>query len=938
MKQLSIYLIFISLLSNSLLTNAQINLTDKIPIPKEVKIGKLSNGLTYYIQKNNVPEKKAEMRLVVNVGSVLEDDNQSGVAHFVEHMNFNGSKQFPNNELVNYLQTIGVSFGADLNAYTNFDETVYILPIPTEKPEIIEKGFQVLEDWAGGASLTNEAIEKEKGVIMAELRNGKNAVKRMQNQYLPSLLNGSKYAQRLPIGKEEIIKNINPNLIRNFYRDWYRPNLMSVIIVGDIDPIEIEAKIKKHFSSLKNPINEKVRPLLIPVASRQKEEVFSVSDKEGEQTQIQIYNFIKATNPIINWEDYKNDITKNIFSLMFSARLQELTRQNNAPYLGAAAGFQEFGIRGYETFASSLIAGDGDVKIPINAFYTEIQRIKKFGFNDEELDRAKQGYLTYIENSVKEKDKTASKDFTEEYVQHFLTNNAIPSISDEVIFAKLILPKITISDINVLYLDLDGGQKKYILLTGPEKRNVAIPSTDSLLSYINEIKSLDIKDYTEKRVVTSLLDKIPDGGVLVSETKDDLLGITKLILKNGVSVTFKNTNFKNDEIELYASRPGGSNLYGIKDKYNSKFAASAVLQMGISELSLVELSKFLVGKNIKLTPYINETFEGYQGTSSVKDFETMLQLVYLYATKPRQDETGFNTFVNINKTTTAQRFQNPSIQFIDTLFKVLYNNNPPNRITSFLSPNEFDNLDINSISNIFNEKFGNADEMNFYLAGNLNNDSIKSLIISYLGALPAKKEIHEIKDKGVRTVSGNINFTFNKGKEQKSEAVIFFSGQTKYELKQEYILTVLNEILKIKLTEKLREEMSATYNPMVQGSFYKYPNEYYLSSIDILCAPESIDKIVTATLDIIKEFQNTGASPSYLAKVKESLRLKHDQEVKTNLYWVNTLNKFNNYHIDSKQVLNYQEIINSITMDDLKNAAKIYYDFNNHIVAKLMPE
>jgi len=760
----------------------------------------------------------------------------------------------------------------------------------------------------------------------------------MENQYLPSLLNGSKYANRLPIGKEEIIKNINPNLLRNFYRDWYRPNLMSVIIVGDIDPNDIEAKIKKHFSSLKNPINEKVRPSLIPIAPRQKEEAFSASDKEGEQTTIQIFNFIKPTTPILYWGDYKNDITKLIFTLMFSARLQELTRQKDAPYLGAGAGFREVGIRGYETFTSSIIAGVGDIKIPINAFYTEVLRIRKYGFNEEELERAKQVYLSYLENNVKEKDKIQSKEIAELYIEHFLTKKVYPSSNDEVIFAKQVIPKITISDINVLYLDLDGGQKKYILITGPEKRNVAIPSNDSLLSYINEIKSSDIKDYTEKKVVTTLLDKIPDGGVLVSETKDVFLGITKLVLKNGVSVTLKNTNFKNDEIEFYASRPGGSNLYDLKDKYNAKFAALVIPQMGISELTFFDLNKYLVGKNVKLSPYINETFEGYQGTSSVKDFETMLQLVYLYATQPRKEENGFNIFVNNNKIYSTQLFQNPSIQFIDTLFKVLYNNNPPNRITPFLSPNEFENLEINSISNIFNEKFGNADEMNFYFVGNLNNDSIKTLIISYLGALPAKKEIHEIKDNGVRTASVVINFTFNKGKEQKSEALISFSGPTKYELKQEYILNILNEILKIKLTEKLREEMSAAYISMVQGSIDKYPSENYLNLIDIICAPESIDKLVTVTLDILKEFKIKGTSPTDLEKVKESLRLKHDQEIKTNLYWVNTLNQFNNYHIDTQQVLNYQDIINSITMDDLKNAAKIYYDFNNHIVAKHMPE
>jgi zinc protease len=938
MKKSIYYLRAILLLMVAVLVQnsyAQINVASKIPIDTSVKIGKLPNGLTYYIKKNVKPEKKVELRLVVNAGSILEEENQLGLAHFMEHMNFNGSKHFPKNDLVNYLQTIGVKFGADLNAYTSFDETVYILPIPAEKQEIIEKGFTVLEDWAGGALLTDEEINKERGVVLEELRSGKGSQERMRNQYFPKLLNGSKYANRIPIGKEELLKSFKPDVLRKFYHDWYRPDLMAVIVVGDIDPKEAEAKIKAHFSALKNPTPAKPRPAIIPIAARQKEEAFSVSDKEGEQTQIEIINYIKPSKDQILWGDYKFNLVRDLFGEMFNQRLEELTQKANPPFLFAYTGFGEF-IRGYESFSSTAIAGKGDIKQSIEALVTETERVKKFGFTAAELERAKVSTLNNYERSLKEKGKTNSSQVLGEYLRNFLSKEPIPGIDAEYAFVKQILPEIKLDDVNKLTKDLDAGQKKFVLVTGPEKRDVPVPSNESLLALVDNTSKLDVKAYEEKKVASSLIDKIPSAGKIISETKDEDLGTVKLVLSNGVSVVLKSTNFKNDEIVLNSYRFGGSSLYPADDKFSAAFSAPIVTEMGVKDLTPVDLQKYLSGKTVRVSPMIAETSEGFSGTSSVKDFETMLQLIYLYATQPRKDDALFTSFISKQKTFMSGIFENPNFAFQDTLNKVLSQNHP--RALGFPHAEDFDKVNENKAFDIFKERLGNADGLNFYIIGSLDIEKLKPLIAAYLGSLPSQPAVHEFKDLGVRSPKGVVKFNFKKGKEQKSLAVLNFAGETNYDADENTKLQAAIEVLQIKVIEKLREEMGGVYGASVRGGLTKNPYGKYNISFNIPCGPENVNKLIAATLELIENLKKDGPSEVDLAKVKETWKKKYQEDIKTNNYWVSSLMAAETNKVDAKRILNFEKRVDAITIDDVKKAAQKYFDLNNYVTGVLLPE
>ncbi len=928
--------ILLVLLAGFVFSQAQLKLTEKIPLPSDLIIGKLPNGLTYYVKKNGKPEKKLELRLVVKAGSILEDDNQQGLAHFMEHMNFNGSKHFPKNELVNYLQTIGVKFGADLNAYTSFDETVYILPIPSDKPEIVEKGFTVLEDWAGRALLTDEEIDKERGVVLEELRIGKGSGERMRNQYFPKLLNGSKYAERLPIGKEELLKTFKPDVLRKFYADWYRPDLMAVVVVGDIDPQEAVAKIKAHFGDLVNPKVERPRPAIIPIIARQKEEVMSIGDKEGEQTQIQFINFIKPSKEQIYWADYKKDMVKSLFGQMYNDRLQELSQKPNPPFLYAFSGFGAF-LKGYESFTSTAITGKGDVKLTLEAMLTESERIKKFGFTAPELERAKISYLNNYEQMAKEVGKTNSNMVLGEFIRHFLVNEPIPGIETEYAFVKQNLPLIDLKEVNELATQMDGGQKKFVLITGPEKRDVPVPSNTDLLALLDNASHIDVKAYAEKKVASSLIDKAPVGGKILNESRDTDLGITKLTLSNGVNVTIKSTNFKNDEIFLLSSRSGGSNQYGIKDKYNALLASTVVSEMGVKDLTPVDLQKFLSGKTVRVNPIIQGTSEGFFGSSSKKDFETALQLIYLYATQPRKDEALFSSYITKQKSMMGGILQNPNYFFQDSLQKVLTQNNP--RAVGFLlHPEEYSLVDMNRCYAIYKEIFGNADGLNFYLIGNVDINEAKPLIETYLGSLPGNKVTHNYVDLGIRPPKGKVTFTVKKGKEAKSLVELTFTGESNYDPEENNYLQAAIEVLQIKVIEKLREEMGGVYGASVSGGLFKIPYQNYSISFTIPCGPENVDKLIAATIELIKNLQTNGPSEIDLGKVKEGWKKKYEEDIKTNIYWASILNSAEINKTDPKRILTYEKRVDAITADTVKKMALKYFDLNNFITGILLPE
>jgi zinc protease len=920
----------------SVVSFAQYKLTDPIPLDPNVKTGKLANGLTYYIQKNVKPEKKLELRLVVNAGSVLENNDQRGLAHFMEHMGFNGSKNFPKNELVDYLQKAGVKFGADLNAYTSFDETVYILPIPTDDSAVVEKGFTVLEDWAFNNLFDKNEIEKERGVVLEESRLSKGSFERMSRQYFPRLFNGSKYAGRLPIGKDEVLKNFKHETLKSFYRNWYRPNLVAVIVVGDIDPALAEKKIKAHFSKYKNPANAPVRPAIIPIPPRTQPEAMVVTDEEATNTVLQIFNFIKPAKKIKTWADYRQNLLEEMLSSLINQRLNELTQRENPPFAFAYTGYQSF-IRGYTSFFSAALPGEVPMQESIDALVAETNRARQFGFLQSELDRIKADMLKEAEKNFHEKDKTLSGQIVGQYVEHYLQGEPVPGPEHHYKFLQQILPLITLNEVNAAAKKMPPTANAFALLQAPEKKKKELPAGDELLKAVIAATNKPVKPYEEKALASSLLDEEPETGKITAETKNEKLGTTEFTLGNGITITVKPTQLQNDEILLDAWRWGGFHRFDLADKDNAQYAASIVSEMGVKDMSPTDLQKFLAGKTVEGFPYINNHEEGFQGSSSVKDFETFLQLLHLYFTRPRKDETLFKSFVSKNKTMLLFVKQNPQLWYSDTLTKILYNNHPW-ASSGMPKPEELDKLNLDKIFSIYGQIFGNAWGMHFTFVGNIDVEKAKPLFEKYIGSLPAAATEIKYKDNGVRLVKGITEVNLKRGKEKQSMINIFFEGETEYSREERLHLAALLEVLNIKIIEKLREDMSGIYGGGIRGGIEKRPYVHYSISARVPCGPENVEKLSTAFLDLVKEVQEKGPGQKELDKVKETWKKQYHVNLQSNDWWLTALSSAWINQDNPEDELSYEQKVDAITAEDVQKAAKKYLTLNNMVKAVLYPE
>jgi zinc protease len=909
-------------------------MSQPIPVDSNVKVGKLANGLTYYIRKNAQPAKKVELRLAINAGSVLEERDQRGLAHFMEHMGFNGSKNFPKNELVNFLQKAGVKFGADLNAYTGFDETVYILPIPSGDPKMVEKGFTVLEDWAFNNLLDPKEIEKERGVVLEESRLSKGSQERLSRQYFPLLFNGSQYAQRLPIGNDSVLKTFKPATLKSFYKQWYRPNLMAVIVVGDIDPVLAEKQIKAHFGKFTNPVGAKQRPAIIPIPSRTKPEALVLTDEEETNTVLQIFNYVAPAKKVVTWGDYRETVIDGLVSSLINQRLQELTQKENPPFIYAATNMGAF-LRGYQAFTSFAVLGDNTAEEAVDALVSETERARQFGFLSTELERAKAGLLNGAQTALNEKNKAESGGIVGQYVAHFLQGAPIPGAENRYAFLKEALPAISLADINTALKNMPANSNAFALITAPEKMKTRLPDNETLSKLVAAATGKTVTAYEEKAIASQLLDKEPTPGKIIKETKNEKLGTTDLTLSNGVTVTLKPTTFKNDEIIMDAWRWGGIHRFDIADKMNAQSATQAVQEMGVKDMSSTELRKFLAGKTVSVTPYMNPHEEGIEGRSSVKDFETFLQLNYLYFTQPKKDEAAFNSMVKKGRASLQYIKQNPQVFYQDTLNKIVYGNNP--WMTQIPDESDYDKMNLDKALSIYNQVFSNANGMHFTFVGNLDPATVKPLLEKYLGSLPASPAEHKYKDNNVRPKKGNMQVAIKKGKEAQSYITLLFNGETEYNREESMALKALLEVLNIRVTEKLREEMGGIYGGGFFGAVVKRPYTHYSISASVPCGPENVDKLSAALIDLIKTAQK-GIEQKDLDKVKQTWKKQYETGVQSNNFWLDGLSSAWINRDDPEGLLTYKTRVDALTPADLQKAAKKFLDLNNYVKAVLYPE
>ncbi|MDM5177089.1 insulinase family protein [Massilia sp. DJPM01] len=908
---------------------------DAIPVGPQVKVGKLANGLTYYIQNNAKPAKKLELRLVVKAGSILEDEDQQGLAHFTEHMAFNGSTNFKKHELVSYLQSIGVKFGADLNAYTSFDETVYILPIPTDNRDNIDKGFLVLQDWAGGLTMNAADIDKERGIILEELRLGKGANDRMNKVLMPKLYNGSLYARRLPIGQERIIKHFKHEAIRRFYKDWYRPDLMAVVVVGDIDPLDAQRRIERHFGQLKNPARARARTYAA-IPTRAHTEALVVTDKEATANALLIRYPVKEAIDKGTFGAYREKLVEALFTGMLGQRMQELAQQADPPFMAGSSSVGKLTPR-YNSFNAVASLGKGGATPAIEALVQENARTRQFGFSAQEFERARKNMMRHYELAYNERDKTDSGSYVSEYVRNFLEQESIPGIENEYAYVRELLPAITLDDMNrYAHATIPAASAKLVVYMGSAKDDSPAPTSAQLLAAVAAAEKATVSALEQKTLATELMDKPPAGGSIVAQSEDKALGLTKLTLSNGVKVILKPTDFRNDEVVMSAARFGGQTQFGEADIINARYANAVVGTMGLKDHSPLDLQKVLAGKTATVNVTLGNHVDGITGSTANDDMETMLQLVYLRMTGVRRDEGLYKSFIGKQVEAARNAMAQPESVFRDTLVSTLYQDNP--RVGRTARPGDFDKLDLERALAVYRARFFSAKDMTFILVGSFDMAKVKPLLATYLGALPVGDIEISYKDAGVRPVRGVVKKEVRSGSEAKSSVSLNFSGEAPYSDDEAMRFQAMLEVINIRITDILREKLALIYGGGMSGSLSKYPYENYLITAALPTGPANVDKVIAAAMAEIARMKEQGPDLADLNKVKQNWLQNHQKSMRENGYWINRLQTAALQGSDPHEILAYPKKVEAIMPEQLKQAARRYFDMNNYVQLVLYPE
>ena len=909
-----------------------LSLDQELPIDTKVVMGKLENGVNYYIRENKKPEKRAELRLVVNTGSVLEDDNQQGLAHLLEHMAFNGSEHFEKQELVDFLELVGMRFGPDLNAYTSFDETVYILQIPTDSLELVETAFQILEDWAHGLKLDEEEIDKERGVVIEEWRLGRGAEARMRDKQFPILFKGSKYANRLPIGKKAVVDTCHYETLRKFYRDWYRPDLMAVVAVGDFDVDWVESLISTYFNRLIPPEKMRTRETF-PVPGHE-ETLFAIAtDREATVSRVAVY-YKQPLQEEKTVGDYRRNIVHNLYNEMLNQRLDELKRQADSPFLYGYSHQGQF-VRSGEVYILMAGVQDNGIEKGLDALLTEAKRVDQFGFTSTEMERAKKELLRWIENAYDERDKTESRSFTWEYVRHYLTKEPIPGIEYEYELYGKFLPTIELEEVNQLAREWLTEYNRVIMVNAPEKEEVTVPDEEQLLQVFINIENTALTPYEDTALDQPLVSQIPIASEITSESYLDDLDLYKWELANGVRVLLKPTDFKNDEILFSAYSPGGHSLVAVEDHVAGMDAADVVRECGVGSFSFIELEKLLAGKRVRVSPYIHELYEGFSGSASPQDMETMFQLIYLYFTVPRQDSTAFLAYKERLRGFLENRSARPESAFRDTIKVTLSQHHPRRRPWSVELLEEM-NLEMSYT--FFQDRFADAGDFSFIFVGNFDLEVIRSFVETYLGGLPAINREESWQDVGVDYPKGIIEKVLRKGMEPKSMTQVRFTGDFEWNSKNRYVLSSMIHAFRIKLREVLREDMGGTYGVGIWGSPSHYPEEEYDIGIVFGCDPERVEELTDVVFMQIDSLKTIRLTEVYLNKVKEAQRRERETNLKENKFWLNILKSYDMHGENLSDILRYDELVESLTLEDIQKAAQKFFNVENYVQVTLFPE
>ncbi|MCY4170746.1 MAG: insulinase family protein [Bacteroidetes bacterium] len=913
---------------------AQPILDSPIPIDSSVTIGELDNGITYYLRENHEPESRLELRLVVNAGSLMEDEDQLGLAHFVEHMLFNGTERFPKQTLIAFLQRIGMQIGPDINAYTSFDETVYQLQVPTDSIEVVRKAFQVLEDWAAYATISDEEIDNERGVVIEEWRTGRGASGRMLDQMIPTLLGDSRYAERLPIGDTLVIKNSDYETVRRFYKSWYRPDLMGIVVVGSMDTETMESLVVEHFNSL--PVPENVPPRLSYEVPALETRYKVVTDPE--------YNFFPQISllfrqPTIEQNtisDHRQSLVRSLATQMLSRRFAEISQDGaQAPFLLANAGVQNL-VRDVSMLNIFAYANEDSLVSALRTLILESERVRQHSFTAGEFTRVKDSFLRSLEEAYNERENTPSASHAAILVNHYLEAMPIPGAVNLFYLAQALLPTITLDEVSAYLPQALSSLDRAVIVDIPEKESLDWVTEDLLASTFEEYIGTEVEPYVDTALDVPLFTETLSSAAVIKVDSIPEIGVTEITLENGIRVVMKPTDFRADEVQFTSFSEGGTSLYSDDEYLSASYASRTVSNSGVGEFNETALQKEMAGKRAFVTASISGLYEGFSGEASPEDLELLFQLIHLRATQARLDSSSFLSQININRTFLINRANSPDAAFFDTLETTLYMDHPRYRTTTV---EELDAIDQDRVFQIYQERFEDMDDFVFIFVGAFDVDHLTSLSQTYLGTLPTTEREETWKDIGVQSPEGSVVKSVYMGQEPQSRVAIVFNGPTPYTPEASYHMESLEMLFDILLFEELREELGGVYGAGVNGSITRRPNQDYSFTISFRCDPERAEELTNAVFVSIKEVQQNGIDPDYVTRVQEQQRQARTVSLEENGFWLSTLRSayYSDSMVQPEDILSYNELVDSLTASDLQEATNMWLT-DRYVRVTLFPE
>jgi zinc protease len=910
-------------------------LAQQMPVDPEVTLGTLPNGLKYYVRANARPPRRAELRLVVKAGSVLEDDDQRGLAHFVEHMQFEGTQHFPGQGIVQFLGSLGLGLGADANAATSYDDTQYTIRVPTDVPGALERAILVLQDWAHGATFDESGIERERGIVLSEWREQLGAGERTMDKIRKVQLQGSRYADRPPIGSPDVIQHAQREQLVRFYRDWYRPNLMAVIAVGDFDRAAVESLIKEHFSQLTNPSPERPRPQF-DVPEHPGTRYAIISDKETTNTVVELSDLRPARNQgtVGGYRDIMRD---QLFGAMLDARLDELTQTANPPFLRAAADRALFPMPRTkdEAILQALVSANA-IPQGLEALVTEIERVGRFGFTATELARAKQAMMVGYERVVTESPDRESASRADEYTRNFLQDEALPTIWQELAFHRRFLPEVTLTEINGLTSDWFPQNNRLVVVAAPETTSVVLPTDVQLEAVVKAASAKKLQPYVDTAAGESLMTAAPQRGSIV-KTTDRAGGVIEWTLSNGATVVLKPTRLKEDQILFRATAPGGYSLADDADLIPARVADDVVYAGGAGSYSAVMLDKLMTGKAVVVRPFIGDIQEGMAGGSTPQDLESMFQLLYLRLTAPRADPTALAALAAQAKGLLSNQSASPDVVFNQAIDAALTRNSPRRQPET---PATVDQWSLDKSMAFYKARFADASNITFVFVGSFTPDLIKPFVETYVASLPATHANETWRDRGIMPPDGIVQKTVEKGIAPKSQVAIVFSGPFQYDDAHRLALRAMTMVLQSRLFDSIRQELGGTYSISATGDTDKFPRPSYKVRIEWACDPQRTASLVQRVFEELDFVKNTRLTRTQMGLVRSALMRDFETSSQDNAYLLNQISR--KYEdgdaADVGDVFSVPERVAALTADAIQSAAQSALDTTRYVKVTLMPE